>query len=68
MTREYDDYLNDIFEAVLSIEEFVKGMTFEEFEKDKKTFFAVIRAFEVLGEAAKKIPQKVRQVNPTIPW
>jgi uncharacterized protein with HEPN domain len=68
MTREYNDYLNDIFEAVLSIEEFVKGMTFEEFEKDKKTFFAVIRAFEVLGEAAKKIPQRVRQANPAIPW
>lgn len=68
MRREYEDYLNDMREAVSSIEEFVKDMTFEEFEKDRKTLFAVIRAFEVLGEATKKIPKTVREKYPEIPW
>lgn len=43
-------------------------MDLEGFRKDLKTVYAVIRAFEVLGEAAKKIPQRLRQDHPDIPW
>ncbi len=68
MKREYEDYLNDIVEAVAAIERFVEGMSFEEFREDQKTLFAVTRAFEVLGEAAKKIPQTLRKKHPAIPW
>ncbi|MGB6063393.1 MAG: DUF86 domain-containing protein [Desulfomonilaceae bacterium] len=68
MKREYRDYLNDIFEAVTALEKFVEGMTFEDFQKDQKTLFAVTRAFEVLGEAAKKIPQTLKTERPDIPW
>ncbi len=67
MRRQYEDYLNDMREALSSIEEFVGGMTFDEFERDAKTRFAVIRAFEVLGEAAKKVPETVRERYPEIP-
>jgi uncharacterized protein with HEPN domain len=66
--REYEDYLNDIVEAVAAIERFVEGMSFEEFREDQKTLFAVTRAFEVLGEAAKKIPQTLKKKHPDIPW
>jgi uncharacterized protein with HEPN domain len=66
--REYEDYLHDIVEAVAAIERFVEGMSFEEFREDQKTVFAVTRAFEVLGEAAKKIPQTLRRKHPDIPW
>ena len=38
------------------IEEFVAGMTYEAFRPDDKTQSAVIRKFEVIGEATKKIP------------
>lgn len=41
---------------------------FKDFEKDEKTQDAVIRAFEVLGEAAKKIPKDFREKYPKIPW
>jgi len=34
-------------------EEFIRGMSYEKFESDKKTFNAVVRAIEVIGEAAK---------------
>jgi len=68
MIREYKDYLADIIDAIEKSESFVKGIKFEAFEKDAKTMFAVIRAFEIMGEAVKKIPSSVRQKNKKIPW
>ncbi len=43
-------------------------MGFEEFSQDDKTVFAVIRAIEIVGEAAKKIPQEVKDNYKEIPW
>jgi len=54
--RNYDFYLKDIIDAITSIEKFIKGMSFQVFEKDDKTASAVIRKFEIIGEAAKNIP------------
>lgn len=68
MIREYKDYLVDIIDAIEKTELFVKGMKFKEFEKDAKTTFAVIRAFEIMGEAVKKIPASVRHKHKHIPW
>lgn len=68
MTRDYTDYLMDIIEAIDKIEQFTKAVTFDNFKKDEKTIFAVIRALEVMGEAAKKIPAGVRNKYKTIPW
>jgi uncharacterized protein with HEPN domain len=68
MTREYKDYAMDMIAAIEKIEEFTSGMTPEDFEKDTKTVFAVIRALEVIGEAAKKIPLSARNRYKQIPW
>jgi uncharacterized protein with HEPN domain len=57
MTKEYGDYVYDIFEAMNDISDFVTGMSFEEFANDKKTVDAVIRSLEVIGKAAKRIPR-----------
>jgi uncharacterized protein with HEPN domain len=59
--RDYRDYINDIFESIVDIESFIKGMTFQDFLRDKKTQNAVIRSVEVIGEAAKKIPKSIRE-------
>ncbi len=56
MKRNYKLYLKDIFQCIKSIEEFIEGMDFEEFISDDKTSSAVIRKFEIIGEAVKKIP------------
>ncbi len=66
--REYLDCLKDIQDALEKIQEFIAGLDFEGFAKDEKTTFAVIRALEIIGEAARKIPKSVRSSYPDIPW
>jgi uncharacterized protein with HEPN domain len=66
--REFLDYLEDILDAVEQIELFTKNMNFEQFAHDKKTIYAVVRAFEIIGEATKHIPQSVKNRYPKIPW
>ncbi|MDP3028281.1 MAG: DUF86 domain-containing protein [Deltaproteobacteria bacterium] len=66
--RDYKLYLKDILEAMASIEAFVEGMDFEAFRADDKTSSAVIRKLEILGEAAKKIPDEIRLSYPQVPW
>ena len=65
--RDYRDYVQDIFDSINEIEDFINGMYFEEFIKDKKTINAVTRSVEVVGEAAKKIPKSLRDKYPMIP-
>jgi uncharacterized protein with HEPN domain len=66
--REYKDYLEDILDAISKIAKFTEGMTFNQFAEDDKTTYAVIRALEILGEAAKHIPDHVRQKYPKVSW
>ncbi len=68
MKREYVDYLKDMLDAIKTMESFVKDMNLEEFENDTKTLFAVIRALEIIGEAAKKIPDAVKNKYKQVPW
>ncbi|MHA1353291.1 MAG: HepT-like ribonuclease domain-containing protein, partial [Candidatus Heimdallarchaeaceae archaeon] len=68
MKRDYRLFLKDIIEAIESIEEFIEGINFKEFINDDKTASAVIRKFEVIGEATKNIPNSIRQKNTNIPW
>jgi uncharacterized protein with HEPN domain len=58
----------NILDSINDTDEFVKGMTFEDFIKDKKSINAVIRSIEVIGEAAKNIPQSLRNKHPDVPW
>lgn len=68
MKREYDDYLRDMLENAEKAISFVQGMDYDGFCKDDKAMYAVIRAFEIIGEAARQIPDDVRQANPEIQW
>jgi len=66
--RDFKLYLNDILEAMESIERFVEGMEFESFQSDDKTTSAVIRKFEIIGEAARNIPDEIKRHHPEVPW
>lgn len=70
MTRERAHlvYLEDILDAVTKIRQFTQGMTAEEFYLDAKTAFAVARALEIIGEAAKRVPPAVKSAHPELPW
>jgi len=57
--RNYELYLKDILEALDATEKFVEGMDFEDFKNDDKTSSAVIRKFEIIGEASKNIPEEI---------
>jgi uncharacterized protein with HEPN domain len=67
-TREFLDYLADIQEASQNISQFIEGMDWDEFAQDQKTIYAVVRAFEIIGEAAKKVPLSVRKRHQNVPW
>lgn len=62
------DYLDDILEAAEKIERYTAGMDYDEFVTDEKTVDAVLRNLEVIGEAAKSVPEDVRQEYPEVPW
>lgn len=66
--RDYVDYFHDILDSIIAVKEFVEGMSFEDFKKDRKSVFAVIRGIEVIGEATKNIPRAIRNKYPEIPW
>lgn len=66
--RDFKLYLKDILEAMNSIELFIGEMDFDEFKEDDKTSSAVIRKFEIIGEATKNLPEDIKKDYPNIPW
>lgn len=62
------DYLRDIIAMMDKIQTFTADLDFDQFVQDDKTYMAVVRAIEVIGEAAKNIPATVRKQYPQVPW
>ena len=68
MSREASIYIDDMIEAVESVIAFTSGLTLDEFFRDKKTRDATLRNLEVLGAAAKRVPDAIRASAPVVPW
>lgn len=68
MTREFADFLDDMLDHAQKATDFVGGMGWEEFQADLRTQFATARAIEIIGEAARRVPDEVQARYPAIPW
>ncbi|MCE5316416.1 MAG: DUF86 domain-containing protein [Parachlamydia sp.] len=67
-SRDWTFRINDILHAIDKIEQFTHDLTFTEFRKNELVVDAVIRNFEIIGEASSKVPLAVQRANPQIPW
>jgi len=66
--RDFRLYLVDILDSGSAVLAFVKDLSFEEFCNDRKTSSAVIREFEIIGEAIGKLPDELKQKRPDVEW
>ncbi len=67
MKRDIRIYLKDILDNMGKAEKFIKNMSYEDFASDEKSFYAVVRCIEIIGEAAKHIPKELREKHSEIP-
>lgn len=66
--RDYKLYLEDILQAIKSVDEYTKSLTFVKFKRNKLVIDAVVRNLEIIGEAAKNIPANIKNRFPDIEW
>jgi uncharacterized protein with HEPN domain len=61
-------YIEDIRLSCQKIIRFTNGMSFKDFTTDDRTYDAVIRNLEIIGEAARNVPPEVKGQYPDIEW
>ncbi|NOZ70205.1 MAG: DUF86 domain-containing protein [Deferribacteres bacterium] len=66
--RDFRDSLLDIWKEIDHIERFSTSLDYEGLMKDEKALYAIVRCFEIIGEAAKNIPEEVKEKYSQIPW
>ena len=68
MKRDINLFIQDILDNIRDIESFSKGLTKEKFDDNKLKQNAIIRSLEIIGEAAKNIPDSFREKHPEVPF
>lgn len=68
MSRSYRLFLRDMLEACEKVMRYTEGLDFDTFVRNELVYDAVLRNLEVLGEAAKKVPDPVRARYPSVEW
>jgi len=66
--RSYRMFIEDILEAMDKIGRYIKGLSYETFAGNEMVVDAVLRNLEVIGEAARNIPEDIREKYSDIPW
>ena len=66
--RDYLHYLEDVLSSIKKVRSYIKNLSFSEFTGDEKTMDAVIRNFEIIGEASKNIPVEIKKKYSNVPW
>ncbi|MEW6531940.1 MAG: DUF86 domain-containing protein [Thermodesulfobacteriota bacterium] len=62
MPRDYRLYLDDILESCRKIRQFTEGVSFQEFQQNTMMQDAVIRNFEIIGEAVNHLPEEIKSL------
>ena len=47
---------------------FVTGLSYDDFSRDRRTVYAVIRCLEIISEATRKLPETLKARHPQLPW
>ena len=68
MQRDDNAYLMDMLLAAQDAARFVTGLTFSQFEKSRLHQYAVLKAIEVIGEAATRVSAETKKNQPEVPW
>lgn len=68
MSRSLRLYFEDIRTSCAKVQRYTVDMTFEDFVADERTYDAVVRNLQIIGEAVKQIPPDVREQYPAIEW
>lgn len=68
MSRDARLFLQDLLDAAAKVQAYTANLSQEAFEANEMAYDAVLRNLEVIGEAAKQIPQDLRGAAPEIPW
>jgi uncharacterized protein with HEPN domain len=66
--RDAKLYLADIQLALEKIERYTSGLSFEQFASSQQVIDAVVRNFEIIGEAGRNIPENIKNAHPDVPW
>ncbi len=67
-SRDWIFRIQDILLAIEKIERYTKGMTLARFKQKELVIDAVVRNFEIIGEASKSMPLSIRHAYPDVPW
>ena len=68
MSRSTRLYLQDIQSSARKILRFTKGLSYEKFVEDEKTYDAVIANLMIIGEAVKNLPPDLKAISPDVDW
>ena len=66
--RDWKILFEDIIESISKIEDYTRGLTFEDFSQSTLIIDAVVRNIEIIGEASKNIPPETQNNFQDVPW
>lgn len=68
MKKTVKHYLDDIWESIEKIEEYIKGVSEEQFSRNSQLQDSVLHRIQIIGEIAKRIPAAYKKLYPSVPW